>query len=52
MGQIHYSLPLTGMDILIVSGVAFALTGIGSALRRLSRSPGVRVLTSRATPTR
>lgn len=37
------SLPFTGMDLLIVAGVAFVLTGTGFALRRLStpRGPGV-----------
>jgi hypothetical protein len=30
------SLPFTGMDLLIVAGVAFVLTGTGFALRRLS----------------
>ena len=37
------SLPFTGMDLLIVAGVAFVLTGTGFALRRLStpRGPSV-----------
>jgi hypothetical protein len=35
------SLPFTGMDLIIVIGVALALTGTGFALRRLS-APGVR----------
>src|SRR5687768_4488070 len=30
------SLPFTGMDLIIVAGVAFVLTGTGFALRRLS----------------
>ena len=34
------SLPFTGMDLLIVAGVAFVLTGTGFALRRLSTPPG------------
>jgi hypothetical protein len=34
------SLPFTGMDLLIVSGVALVLTGTGLALRRLSIPPG------------
>jgi hypothetical protein len=46
------ALPLSGTDTLIVGGVALALTGIGFALRRLSRPRVVRVGTSRATPTR
>jgi hypothetical protein len=37
------SLPFTGMDLLIIGGVAFVLTGTGFALRRLStpRGPSV-----------
>jgi hypothetical protein len=37
------SLPFTGIDLLIVAGVAFVLTGTGFALRRLSspRGPAV-----------
>lgn len=37
------SLPFTGLDLLIVGGIAFVLTGTGFALRRLStpRGPGV-----------
>ncbi len=37
------SLPFTGMDLIIVAGVAFVLTGTGFALRRLStpRGPSV-----------
>jgi hypothetical protein len=37
------SLPFTGMDLLVVAGVAFVLTGTGFALRRLStpRGPSV-----------
>jgi len=37
------SLPFTGLDLLIVAGVAFVLTGTGFALRRLStpRGPSV-----------
>jgi hypothetical protein len=34
------SLPFTGMDLLIVGGVAFVLTGTGFALRRLSTPRG------------
>ena len=34
------SLPFTGMDLLIVAGVAFLLTGTGFALRRLSMPKG------------
>jgi hypothetical protein len=34
------SLPFTGMDLLIVAGVAFVLTGTGFALRRLSTPRG------------
>lgn len=34
------SLPFTGMDLLIVAGVAFLLTGTGFALRRLSTPKG------------
>ena len=34
------SLPFTGMDLLIVAGVALLLTGTGFALRRLSAPPG------------
>lgn len=37
------SLPFTGMDLLIVAGVALVLTGTGFALRRLSTPPGPRV---------
>jgi hypothetical protein len=37
------SLPFTGMDLLIVLGVALVLTGTGFALRRLSMPPGPRV---------
>jgi hypothetical protein len=37
------SLPFTGMDLLIVAGVALVLTGTGFALRRLSMPPGPRV---------
>jgi hypothetical protein len=37
------SLPFTGVDLIIVFGVALALTGTGIALRRLSSSPGSRV---------
>ena len=33
------SLPFTGMDLLIVGGVALLLTGTGLALRRLSTPP-------------
>ncbi len=33
------SLPFTGMDLLIVAGVALLLTGTGFALRRLSAPP-------------
>jgi hypothetical protein len=33
------SLPFTGMDLLIVLGVALLLTGTGFALRRLSAPP-------------
>jgi hypothetical protein len=33
------SLPFTGMDLLIVAGVAFVLAGTGFALRRLSTPP-------------
>jgi hypothetical protein len=36
------SLPFTGMDLLIVLGVALVLTGTGFALRRLSMPPGPR----------
>jgi hypothetical protein len=36
------SLPFTGMDLLIVAGVALLLTGTGFALRRLSAPPGPR----------
>jgi len=36
------SLPFTGMDLLIVLGVALLLTGTGFALRRLSMPPGPR----------
>jgi hypothetical protein len=37
------SLPFTGMDLLILAGVALVLTGTGLALRRLStpRGPAV-----------
>lgn len=34
------SLPFTGMDLLIVGGVAFVLAGTGFALRRLSTPRG------------
>ena len=34
------SLPFTGMDLIIVAGVAFVLTGTGFALRRLSMPRG------------
>lgn len=36
------SLPFTGMDLIILAGVALVLTGTGFALRRLStpRGPG------------
>ena len=34
------SLPFTGMDLLIVAGVALVLTGTGFALRRLSMPRG------------
>ena len=34
------SLPFTGMDLLIVAGVALVLTGTGFALRRLSTPRG------------
>lgn len=37
------SLPFTGMDLIIVAGVAFVLTGTGFALRRLSMPRGPRV---------
>lgn len=37
------SLPFTGMDLLIVAGVAFVLTGTGFALRRLSMPRGTSV---------
>jgi hypothetical protein len=37
------SLPFTGMDLIIVAGVAFMLTGTGFALRRLSMPRGPRV---------
>jgi hypothetical protein len=37
------SLPFTGMDLIIVAGVAFLLTGTGFALRRLSTPRGPRV---------
>lgn len=37
------SLPFTGLDLLIVAGVALLLTGTGFALRRLSTPPGPRV---------
>jgi hypothetical protein len=33
------SLPFTGMDVLIIAGVALVLTGTGFALRRLSAPP-------------
>ncbi len=36
------SLPFTGMDLLIVLGVALLLMGTGSALRRLSTPPAPR----------
>lgn len=37
------SLPFTGLDLIVVAGVALVLTGTGFALRRLStpRDPGV-----------
>jgi len=37
------SLPFTGMDLIILAGVALVLTGTGFALRRLStpRGPGI-----------
>ena len=34
------SLPFTGIDLIIVAGVAFVLTGTGFALRRLSTPRG------------
>jgi hypothetical protein len=37
------SLPFTGMDLIIVAGVAFLLTGTGFALRRLSTPRGPRI---------
>jgi hypothetical protein len=37
------SLPFTGLDLIIVAGVAFVLTGTGFALRRLSTPRGPRV---------
>jgi hypothetical protein len=37
------SLPFTGMDLIIVAGVAFILTGTGFALRRLSTPRGRQV---------
>jgi hypothetical protein len=37
------SLPFTGMDLIILAGVALALTGTGLALRRLSMPRGPRV---------
>jgi hypothetical protein len=37
------SLPFTGMDLIIVAGVAFVLTGTGFALRRLSTPRGPQV---------
>jgi hypothetical protein len=37
------SLPFTGLDLIIVAGVAFVLTGTGFALRRLSAPRGSRV---------
>jgi hypothetical protein len=33
------ALPFTGLDLLIVAGVALVLTGSGFALRRLSQPP-------------
>lgn len=36
------SLPFTGLDLLIVVGVALLLAGTGFALRRLSAPPGER----------
>lgn len=36
------SLPFTGMDLIILAGVAVALTGTGIALRRLSTPRGTR----------
>jgi hypothetical protein len=32
-------LPFTGLDLLVISGVALVLTGVGFALRRLSDPP-------------
>src|SRR5687767_7072662 len=37
------SLPFTGMDLIILAGVALVLTGTGFALRRLSTPRGSRV---------
>jgi hypothetical protein len=37
------SLPFTGMDLIILAGVALVLTGTGFALRRLSTPRGTRV---------
>jgi hypothetical protein len=37
------SLPFTGMDLIILAGVALVLTGTGFALRRLSTPRGPRV---------
>ncbi|MSO40414.1 MAG: hypothetical protein EXQ70_00675 [Solirubrobacterales bacterium] len=36
------SLPFTGMDLIILAGVALVLTGTGIALRRLSMPRGTR----------
>jgi hypothetical protein len=46
------SLPLIGIDALIVGGVAFVLTGIGFALRKLSRPLGRSAQGSRTPVTR
>jgi hypothetical protein len=37
------SLPFTGLDLIVVAGVAFVLTGTGFALRRLSTPRDPRV---------
>lgn len=37
------SLPFTGMDLIILAGVALVLTGTGFALRRLSTPRGPRI---------
>lgn len=37
------SLPFTGMDMIILAGVALVLTGTGFALRRLSTPRGPRI---------